>query len=125
MASLAVSQREAVSSARSHRWAMAAAFCVFFLAGGGTFLPIRVAAVVVPPFLAAAIRFLTAGVLLYGFMLVRGAPQPTLREWRSLALLGTLVIFLDYSVLFWGERYVSSGTAAIIAGTIPLIPGLL
>ena len=124
MASLAVSQREAIHSARSHRWAIAAAFAVIYLAWGGTFLAIRVAVGVVPPFLAAAIRFLAAGVLLYGFMLLRGAPQPTLREWRSLALLGTLVIFLDYSAFFWGERYVSSGTAAIIAGTIPLITGL-
>jgi drug/metabolite transporter (DMT)-like permease len=48
-----------------------------------------------------------------------------MREWRSLALLGTLVIFFDYSAYFWGERYVSSGTAAMIAGTIPLITGLL
>ena len=124
MASLAVSQREAIHSVRSRKWAIAAAFAVVYLAWGGTFLAIRVAVGVVPPFLAAAIRFLTAGVLLYGFMLLRGAPRPTLREWRSLALLGTLVIFLDYSAFFWGERYVSSGTAAIIAGTIPLITGL-
>lgn len=79
----------------------------------------------VPPFLAAAIRFLTAGLVLYGFMRWRGAPGPTLREWRSLALLGALVIFLDYSAYFWGERYVASGTAAMIAATIPLITGLL
>jgi drug/metabolite transporter (DMT)-like permease len=125
MASLAVSQREAIHSVRSRKWAIAAAFAVVYLAWGGTFLAIRVAVGVVPPFLAAAIRFLTAGVLLYGFMLLRGAPQPTRREWRSLALLGTLVIFLDYSAFFWGERYVSSGTAAVIAGTIPLITGLL
>src|SRR6201996_5193687 len=124
MASLAVSQRETVRTSRSHRWAIAAAFAVLYIAWGATFLAIRVAVGVVPPFLAAAIRFLTAGVLLYGFMLLRGAPQPTLREWRSLALLGTLVIFLDYSAFFWGERYVSSGTAAVIAGTIPLITGL-
>src|ERR1700756_917201 len=124
MASVVVSELETVRSARSHRWAIAAAFAVIYLAWGGTFLAIRVAVGVVPPFLAAAMRFLAAGVLLYGFMLLRGAPQPTLREWRSLALLGTLVIFLDYSAFFWGERYVSSGTAAIIAGTIPLITGL-
>jgi len=101
------------------------AFAVIYLAWGATFAAIRVAVGVVPPFLAAAIRFLTAGVLLYAFVRLRGAPRPTMREWRSLALLGTLVIFLDYSAYFWGERYVSSGTAAMIAGTIPLITGLL
>src|ERR1700752_1544017 len=124
MANLSDSQREPINSARSHRWAIAAAFAVIYLAWGGTFLAIRVAVGVVPPFLAAAIRFLTSGVLLYGFMRLRGAPQPTLREWRSLALLGTLVIFLDYSAFFWGERYVSSGTAAVIGRRIPLITGL-
>ncbi len=101
------------------------AFAVIYLAWGATFVAIRIAVGVVPPFLAAAIRFLIAGLLLYIFVRLRGTPGPTLREWRSLALLGTLVIFLDYSAYFWGERYVSSGTAAMIAGTIPLITGLL
>ncbi len=104
---------------------MAFAFAVIYIAWGGTFLAIRVAVETVPPFLAAAIRFLVAGLLLYGFVLWRGVPRPTRREWRSIALLGALVIFLDYSAYFWGERYVASGTAAMIAGTIPLITGLL
>ncbi len=76
------------------------AFAVIYLAWGATFAAIRVAVGVVPPFLAAAIRFLTAGVLLYAFRPVAGAPRPTPREWRSLALLGPLVIFLDYSAYF-------------------------
>src|SRR3954451_15877874 len=104
---------------------IALAFAVIYLAWGATFVAIRIAVGVVPPFLAAAIRFLVAGLLLYAFVRLRGTPGPTRREWRSLALLGTLVIFLDYSAYFWGERYVSSGTAAMIAGTIPLITGLL
>lgn len=123
MSSLAVSESE--TSRTSNRLRTVLAFAVLYLAWGATFLAIRVAVGVVPPFLAAAIRFLTAGLLLYGIVRLRGAPPPTRREWRSLALLGTLVIFFDYSAYFWGERYVSSGTAAMIAGTIPLITGLL
>jgi drug/metabolite transporter (DMT)-like permease len=123
MTLLAVKENEAART--SNRLRTAFAFAVIYLAWGATFVAIRVAVGVVPPFLAAAIRFLTAGVLLYGFVRLRGAPRPTTREWRSLALLGTLVIFFDYSAYFWGERYVSSGTAAMIAGTIPLITGLL
>jgi len=116
---------ETLSAQSRHRLRMALAFAVIYVAWGGTFVAIRVAVEVVPPFLAAAIRFLTAGLLLYGFVRWRGAPRPTSREWRSLVLLGTLVIFLDYSAYFWAERYVASGTAAMIAGTIPLITGLL
>ena len=125
MAALAVNPSETIRAARSRRLAMGLAFAVIYIAWGATFLAIRVAVGVIPPFLAAAARFLTAGLMLYGYMRLRGVPRPTLREWRSLALLGTLVIFLDYSAFFWGERYVTSGTAAIIAGTIPLITGLL
>jgi drug/metabolite transporter (DMT)-like permease len=120
---LEVSENETTRT--SNRVQKALAFAVIYLAWGATFVAIRIAVGVVPPFLAAAIRFLIAGLLLYGFVRLRGAPRPTPREWRSLALLGTLVIFLDYSAYFWGERYVSSGAAAMIAGTIPLITGLL
>lgn len=104
---------------------IALAFAVLYIAWGATFVAIRVAVETVPPFFAAAIRFLVAGGLLYAFMRLRGAVRPTALEWRSLALLGTLVIFLDYSAYFWAERYVAAGTAAMIAGTIPLITGLL
>jgi len=123
MTVLEVSENETTRS--SNRVQKALAFAVIYLAWGATFVAIRIAVGVIPPFLAAAIRFLIAGLLLYGFVRLRGAPRPTPREWRSLALLGTLVIFLDYSAYFWGERYVSSGAAAMIAGTIPLITGLL
>src|SRR6202012_2641092 len=89
----------------NHKARMALAFAVIYVAWGATFAAIRVAVETVPPFLAAAIRFLVAGLLLYGFVRMRGTARPTGREWRSLALLGTLVIFLDYSAYFWGERY--------------------
>jgi drug/metabolite transporter (DMT)-like permease len=124
IATLRVSE-SIVQQARTRRVAIGLALAVIYIAWGATFVAIRVAVGVVPPFLAAAIRFLTAGLLLYGFMRLRGVPRPTARDWRSLALLGTLVIFLDYSAYFWGERYVAAGTAAMIAGTIPLITGLL
>ena len=116
---------ENASLRANHKVRIALAFTVIYIAWGATFAAIRVAVETVPPFLAAAIRFLAAGLLLYGFVRLRGTARPTAREWRSLALLGTLVVFLDYSAYFWGERYVASGTAAMIAGTIPLITGLL
>jgi drug/metabolite transporter (DMT)-like permease len=123
MATLAVSDTKRNQTGK--RLPTVLAFAVIYLAWGATFVAIRIAVGVVPPFLAAAIRFLVAGLLLYIFVRLRGTPGPTPREWHSLALLGTLVIFIDYGAYFWGERYVSSGTAAMIAGTIPLITGLL
>jgi drug/metabolite transporter (DMT)-like permease len=114
-----------IAPAQATRTRIALAFAVIYVAWGATFVAIRIAVETIPPFFAAALRFLIAGGLLYAFVRLRGAARPTAREWRSLVLLGTLVIFFDYSAYFWGERYVTSGTAAMIAGTIPLITGLL
>ena len=70
MAATAVIENAPVRSRRKLHIALA--FAVIYIAWGGTFLAIRVAVEVVPPFLAAAIRFLTAGLVLYGFVRWRG-----------------------------------------------------
>jgi len=74
----------------------------------------------VPPFLLAGMRFLVAGIVLYGWMRVRGAPSPTAREWGAASLLAILIFLLDYGLLFWAERRVPSGIAAVMMATIPV-----
>ena len=53
-----------------------AAFFAIYVLWGSTFLAIRIAVLLVPPWFAAGVRFFTAGVLLYGFMRLRGTPRP-------------------------------------------------
>ena len=47
----------------------------------------------------AAIRFLVSGVVLYGWMRLKGTPSPTQRQWAGATLLGALIFLLDYGCL--------------------------
>jgi drug/metabolite transporter (DMT)-like permease len=91
---------------------------IYFL-WGASFLAIRFVVEAVPPFLAAGIRFTTAGVALILFSLLRGYRQPCGAEWRNLLLLAITLFVGDYALLFWSERKLASGIAAVTAATIP------
>jgi drug/metabolite transporter (DMT)-like permease len=108
----------AVSQPRA--WKVLLAFAIIYFVWGSTFLAIRVGVREVPPFLLAGMRFLVAGIVLYGWMRVRGAPSPTAREWGAAWLLAILIFLLDYGLLFWAERRVPSGIAAVMMATIPV-----
>src|SRR5258707_9881148 len=69
-------------------------------------------------------RFLIAGAVLYGWMAARGERSPTPRQWGSMFLLAFLIFVVDYGLLFWAERRVPSGIAAVIMATIPVFMAL-
>jgi drug/metabolite transporter (DMT)-like permease len=100
------------------------AFAIIYLVWGSTFLAIRVGVREVPPLLFAAMRFFTAGVILYAWMRLKGTASPTLRQWSSLSLIALLIFVLDYGLLFWAEQRVPSGIAAVMLATIPVFMAL-
>jgi drug/metabolite transporter (DMT)-like permease len=104
---------------RPSRWQVLLAFAMIYFVWGSTYLAIRVGVREVPPFLLASLRFLIAGVALYGWMRLKGEPSPTRREWTSVILLALLIFVLDYGLLFWAEKRVPSGVAAVMMATIP------
>jgi drug/metabolite transporter (DMT)-like permease len=108
--------------AAGHRatWKTLLAFAIIYFVWGSTFLAIRVGVREVPPFLLAAMRFLIAGAVLYGWTIARGERSPNGRQWASLALLAVLIFVLDYGLLFWAEQRVPSGVAAVMMATIPV-----
>jgi drug/metabolite transporter (DMT)-like permease len=112
--------------AASHRatWKTLLAFAIIYFVWGSTFLAIRVGVREVPPFLLAAMRFLIAGVVLYGWMLAHGERSPSLRQWTSASLLAILIFVFDYGLLFWAEQRVPSGIAAVMMATIPVFMAL-
>ncbi len=105
-------------------WKVLLAFAIIYFVWGSTFLAIRVGVREVPPFLLAALRFLIAGAVLYAWMRAHGTPSPTVREWGSATLLAVLIFVLDYGLLFWAERRVPSGIAAVMMATIPAFMAL-
>ena len=105
-------------------WQVLLAFAIIYFVWGSTFLAIRVGVREVPPFLLAGIRFLTAGIVLYGWMRARRTPSPALRQWGSASLLAVLIFVFDYGLLFWAEKRVPSGIAAVMMATIPVFMAL-
>src|SRR5271156_160268 len=112
--------------AASHRpmWKTLLAFAIIYFVWGSTFLAIRVGVREVPPFLLAAMRFLVAGGVLYGWMIARGGRSPGGGGWGSGFIISVLIFVLDYGLLFWAEQRVPSGLAAVMMATIPAFMAL-
>jgi drug/metabolite transporter (DMT)-like permease len=105
-------------------WKVLLAFAIIYFVWGSTFLAIRVGVREVPPFLLAAIRFLIAGSVLFGWMRVKGMASPSGREWFSVIVLAVLFFVGDYGLVFWAERRVPSGITAVMMATIPVFMAL-
>ncbi|MGB6190911.1 MAG: EamA family transporter [Terracidiphilus sp.] len=116
-----VARTAVTSTSRSFRIRVSLAFFAIYILWGTTFLAIRVAVTELPPFFAAGARFFTAGVVLYLFMRMKRHAQPTRVQWRNLAILAMLMFVAEYGPLFWAEKYVPSGIAAVLAATIPIL----
>jgi drug/metabolite transporter (DMT)-like permease len=69
-------------------------------------------------------RFLVAGLVLYGWTIARGERLPSGRQWASVSLLALLIFVLDYGLVFWAEQRVPSGLAAVMMATIPAFMAL-
>ncbi|MCU1243638.1 MAG: Permease of the drug/metabolite transporter superfamily [Candidatus Acidoferrum typicum] len=109
---------------RHARWKTLLAFAIIYFVWGSTFLAIRIGVHQVPPLLFAAMRFLIAGLVLYGWMIVRGERSPSGRQWASVSLLAALIFVFDYGLLFWAEQRVPSGIAAVMMALIPVFMAL-
>src|ERR1700730_121155 len=108
--------------ATEHRpaWKTLLAFGIIYIVWGTTYLAIRVGVREVPPFLLAGMRFFIAGGILYGWTMAKGERSPTARQWLSACFIAVLIFVCDYGLLFWAERRVPSGVAAVMLATIPV-----
>jgi drug/metabolite transporter (DMT)-like permease len=113
------------TEARPATWKILLAFAMIYFVWGSTFLAIRVGVHEVPPFLLAAVRFFTAGLVMYAWLRLRGTPSPSPRQWVAASFLGTLIFVVDYGCLFWAEQRVPSGIAAVVLATIPVFITLM
>ena len=96
------------------------ALLTLYVVWGSTYLGIRFALESYPPFLLAGVRFLAAGVLLYGFLRWRGHAAPTRLQWRNAAFTGLLLLGMGNGLVCFAEERVSSGIAAVAVSSMPL-----
>jgi len=91
-----------------------------YLIWGSTYLAIRIALEGFPPFLMAAIRFPIAGGLMFAFLVWRGVPMPTPRQWLNCLITGTLLLGMGNGLVCFAEQSVASGLAAVAVAAMPL-----
>ncbi len=101
-------------------WKIAVALAAVYLVWGSTYLAIRIGLDGYPPFLMGGLRFLVAGLVLYGFLRWRGVAAPTSRQWRNALLMGVLLLLLGNGMVNVAEQTVSSGLAAVAVASMPL-----
>lgn len=118
-ADLKTSSTVAVTSVHS-RLMIILSLLALYLLWGGTYLGMRYALQGFPPFIMAAVRQLSAGVILYLFLRVRGNPRPTRAQWLAAALVGGLLLVGGNGIVSFAEQWVSSGLAALALGAVPL-----
>jgi drug/metabolite transporter (DMT)-like permease len=103
------------------KWAIAAAYIVLCVVWSSTWLAIKVGLRDLPPISFVAIRFLIAVAVLVCVSIGRAHLLPLRRsDYLLLCFTGLLMFGLNYPLLFWGEKYVSSGLAAVLQATIPI-----
>jgi drug/metabolite transporter (DMT)-like permease len=90
---------------------------------GTTWFAIRVSRAGFPLYVAVALRFAIAALILIP-LAVRARPWPKGRAWTYLVLAGVLDA-ASYMLVYKGEDYVPGGVAAVLYGTQPLILALL
>jgi drug/metabolite transporter (DMT)-like permease len=109
-------------SLRGKTWT---ALVTVYLVWGSTYLGIYYAGKTIPPLFAASTRFMTAGALMAGVVLLRGGTLRISRAaFRSVVIIGILLPGAN-AVLFVAERNVPTGLASLIIASVPLWLALL
>jgi drug/metabolite transporter (DMT)-like permease len=91
-----------------------------YILWGTTYYAIKVAITGFATFFFVGTRFVVAGGLLLLWQMLRGAPMPTLAQWRGAALVGCLLLLAGNGTVAMGEHWVSSGAAVALISSVPL-----
>ncbi|MBN2004082.1 MAG: EamA family transporter [Anaerolineae bacterium] len=104
-------------------------FLLLFTLGviwGTSYLFIKVAVAEVPPFTLVAGRLGLASVAMWAVARLRGDKFPRDRRlWLTYAMTGFFNGALPFSLITWGEQYISSGLAALLQAFTPIATVIL
>ena len=106
------------------RWgdtSVLAAFVAMVLIGGNNVVAVRLSDRGLAPLYGAGLRFVAAAVLLFTVLLLRGIPLPTREQLKGTLLYGLLGFAISYAFAYLAMVSLSSGVAAVVLGSVPLI----
>ena len=98
---------------------MIASFGAVYLIWGSTYLAIAYAIASFAPWGLSSLRFIVAGLLMWGIARLRNETALTGPERRDAALSGTLLVIANGLVCV-AERWIPSGIAAVVIGAMPI-----
>jgi len=97
------------------------AFAVIYVIWGTTYLAIAVAIRTMPPFSAGALRYLSAGGLMYLWLRSR-EPRPfDGLNIPATLLCGVLLSGIGNGLVLWAQKGVPSGVTALFVGSLPML----
>jgi drug/metabolite transporter (DMT)-like permease len=92
-----------------------------YLVWGSTYLAIKWALPVFPPFFQMGTRFVTAGVLLMAWVLLRGGALPTRLQWRNALVVGALMLGGGMGLTAFATQSIGSGLIATFIAVVPMM----
>jgi drug/metabolite transporter (DMT)-like permease len=105
---------------------MWSAYIIVCIVWGSTYLAIKVGVQTIPPFWLAGMRFMVAGLLILGYLKFKKIALPVgYQNYIPLFIIGFLLLVIGNGCVVWSEQYISSGFAALLAGTVPLWMALI
>jgi len=98
------------------------AYALVCLIFGTTFLAIKIGVDAgAPPFFSAGLRFFLAGTILFLWMVWKRKASFSLLLRKEMLFTGATLTFGTFTALYWAEQYVSSGLAAVLSATGPMM----
>ena len=112
-------------SPTSLRARISLAYGCLYLVWGTTYLGIAVAIQTLPPFTSGAVRFAIAASIMFGWLWLRDPAQFRGLPWRHALVSGVLLGGIGNGFVVWAQQGLSSGIAALVVSSIPVVVLLL
>ncbi len=97
-----------------------AAFAVIYIVWGSTYFFIRMAIRDMPVTVMGAFRFLTAGLLMTGWCLIRGEKLFIWKDMLFAFFIGLLLLFIGNGAVAWSEQFLESSVVAVFLASSPI-----
>ena len=98
------------------------AFFSIYVIWGSTYLLNKIAVSELPPFMLASIRFITAGILIFGICKAMKIPiSISKKQLLNTTIAGFLFLAFGNGAMVWALKYVDTGLAALEVSALPLV----
>lgn len=95
------------------------AFATVYVVWGSTYFFIQIAVQHFPPMILGAFRFLTAGILLLGWCLLKGERIGTWRQIQPAIISGLMLLLVGTGAVIWAEKWLPSSLVAVLISSAP------